>query len=77
MGSMPFHLPRVMRSHRREGARGLPRTSRAAEWIAVLYIGLVLATPLLILEGPRVLPALELVTMSQPAKAQPVSDTQR
>ena len=47
------------------------RYSRAAEWIAALYIALVIATPVLIFEGPRVLPAFEQAAVSQVAKTVP------
>lgn len=49
------------------------RSSRAAEWIAVLYIGLVIATPLLIFEGPRVLPAFEQVSIAQLVMSAPAA----
>ena len=56
---------RFARPRRPAASRGLPRHSHAPEWIAALYIALVLASPWVVLAGPRVIPSLTLVTIAQ------------
>jgi len=64
--------------HRRPHERpSKARYARAAEWIAALYIALVIATPVLIFEGPRVLPGFEQAAMSQVAKVAPAQSHSR